>query len=159
MFLIRKSYRGMDEFKLIIIVKYDSSNGQIFNKKQMIRILMRKKSSNNWWVFENDLLFSEKKLIKEMISSNDWIESKKLNYWNIDEIELSLFRSLSSYQYMNQFNSSIFDIISKIINLLIRKLAYQNSDKLFLSIFGSAQKYDQNFNHHFFEFLVGRAKS
>ena len=71
----------------------------------------------------------------------------------------SLFRSLSSYQYMNQFNSSIFDIISKIINLLIRKLAYQNSDKLFLSIFGSAQKYDQNFNHHFFEFLVGRAKS
>ena len=159
MFLIRKSYRGMDEFKLIIIVKYDSSNGQIFNKKQMIRILMRKKSSNNWWVFENDLLFSEKKLIKEMISSNDWIESKKLNYWNIDEIELSLFRSLSSYQYMNQFNSSIFDIISKIINLLIRKLAYQNSDKLILSIFGSAQKYDQNFNHHFFEFLVGRAKS
>ena len=108
MFLIRKSYRGMDEFKLIIIVKYDSSNGQIFNKKQMIRILMRKKSSNNWWVFENDLLFSEKKLIKEMISSNDWIESKKLNYWNIDEIELSLFRSLSSYQYINQFNSSIF---------------------------------------------------
>ena len=103
-------------------------------------------------MFENDLLFSEKKLIKEMISSNDWIESKKLNYWNIDEIELSLFRSLSSYQYMNQFNSSIFDIISKIINLLIRKLAYQNSDKLFLSIFGSAQKYDQNFNHHFFEF-------
>ena len=48
MFLIRKSYRGMDEFKLIIIVKYDSSNGQIFNKKQMIGILMRKKSSNNW---------------------------------------------------------------------------------------------------------------
>ena len=94
-----------------------------------------------------------------MISSNDWIESKKLNYWNIDEIELSLFRSLSSYQYMNQFNSSIFDIISKIINFLIRKLAYQNSDKLILSIFGSAQKYDQNFNHHFFEFLVGRAKS
>ena len=45
MFLIRKSYRGMDEFKLIIIVKYD---GQIFNKKQMIGILMRKKSSNNW---------------------------------------------------------------------------------------------------------------
>ena len=42
MFLIRKSYRGMDEFTLIIIVKYDSSNGQIFNKKQMIRILMRK---------------------------------------------------------------------------------------------------------------------
>ena len=42
MFLIRKSYRGMDEFKLIIIVKYDSSNGQIFNEKQMIRILMRK---------------------------------------------------------------------------------------------------------------------
>ena len=92
MFLIRKSYRGMDEFKLIIIVKYDSSNGQIFNKKQMIRILMRKKSSNNWWVFENDLLFSEKKLIKEMISSNDWIESKKLNDWNIDEIKLSNFQ-------------------------------------------------------------------
>ena len=42
MLLIRKSYRGMDKFKLIIIVKYDSSNGQIFNEKQMIRILMRK---------------------------------------------------------------------------------------------------------------------
>ena len=65
MFLIRKSYRGMDEFKLIIIVKYDSSNGQIFDKKQMIRILMRNKSSNNWWVFENDLLFSEKNLLKK----------------------------------------------------------------------------------------------
>ena len=101
MFLIRKSYRGMDEFKLIIIVKYDSSNGQIFNKKQMIRILMRKKSSNNWWVFENDLLFSEKKLIKEMISSNDWIESKKLNYWNIDEIKLSNFQWLvKSHHYL-----------------------------------------------------------
>ena len=62
MFLIRKSYRGMDEFKLIIIVKYD---GQIFNKKQMIGILMRKKSSNNWWVFENDLPFSEKNLSKK----------------------------------------------------------------------------------------------
>ena len=62
MFLIRKSYRGMDKFKLIIIVKYD---GQIFNKKQMIGILMRKKSSNNWWVFENDLLFSEKNLLKK----------------------------------------------------------------------------------------------
>ena len=65
MFPIRKSYRGMDEFKLIIIVKYDSSNGQIFDKKQMIRILMRNKSSNNWWVFENDLLFSEKNLLKK----------------------------------------------------------------------------------------------
>ena len=32
----------MDEFKLINIVKYDSSNGQFFNEKQMIRILMRK---------------------------------------------------------------------------------------------------------------------
>ena len=42
MFLIRKSYWGMDDFKLINIVKYDSSNGQIFNEKQMIRILMRK---------------------------------------------------------------------------------------------------------------------
>ena len=43
-------------------------------------------------MFENDLLFSEKKLIKEMISSNDWIESKKLNDWNIDEIKLSNFQ-------------------------------------------------------------------
>ena len=34
MFLIRKSYGGMDELKLIIIVKYDSSNGQIFDKKK-----------------------------------------------------------------------------------------------------------------------------
>ena len=65
MFLIRKSYWGMDDFKLINIVKYDSSDGQIFNEKQMIRILMRKKSSNNWWVFENDLLFSEKNLLKK----------------------------------------------------------------------------------------------
>ena len=54
---------------------------------------------------------------------------------------------IQSHQY--------FDIISKIINFLIRKLAYQNSDKLILSIFGSAQKYDPYFNHHFFECSVG----
>ena len=95
-----------------------------------------------------------------MISSNDWIESKKLNYWNIDEIKLSNFQWLvkSHHDFGHKvlvnkliiLTHQFFDITWKIISFLIRKLAHQNSDKLILSIFGSAQKYDQNFNHRFF---------
>ena len=36
-----------------------------------------------------------------MISSNDWIESKKLNNWNIDKIKLSNFQWLvKSHHYL-----------------------------------------------------------